>query len=98
MKTSPVIYLMPAGRIQLFRRNTIVPITPRMKVISAPQVCCTDLFFQMNRYPLNRSPNLMVLIETNKYLHIVFFTSNWEFNEIDFHLDSPTKSTNCFPL
>ena len=52
----------------------------------------------MNRYPLNGNPNLVVLVETNIYLHIVFFTSNWEFNEIDLHLNSPPKSTNCFAL
>jgi len=69
-----------------------------MKEISAPHACCTDLFFQMNRYPLNRNLNLVVLVETNIYLHIVFFTSNWEFNEIDLHLNSPPKSTNCFAL
>jgi hypothetical protein len=50
------------------------------------------------RYPLNRNPNLVVLVETNIYLQIVFFTSNWEFNEIDLHLNSPPKSTNCFAL
>ena len=69
-----------------------------MKEISAPHVCCTDLFFQMNRYPLNRNPNLVVLVETNIYLNIVFITSNREFNEIDLHLNSPPKSTNCFAL
>ena len=52
----------------------------------------------MNRYPLNRNPNLVVLAEANIYLHIVFFTSNWGFNEIDLHLNSPSKSTNIFDL
>jgi len=41
---------------------------------------------------------MVVLVETNIYLHIVFFTSNWELNEIDLHHNSPPKSTNCFAL